>query len=448
MAAPVRTLPAPTPRPARPGRSRERRVRLRRRGSRIRTLLRAAGGALLAAACGPGGDEAPAAPRPGPPAHARVPAGEGRGAAQLATLDDLAALGYASFDDEAGTADALAGVVHLDRARAQPGCNLWTDEESRVLLAALDGSPVHSWSVPGFDRCETARLLAGGRVAVLSVDQGLALLEADSSLVWRLELTAHHELVPHGAGGFLTLAWEEREHRGRRVRFDRIVHVSAAGEVVGEWAVREHLTQLAALHPPLPLDRAGPPGPEELDKVYDLYHLNSLQVLPPTALGAVDPRFRAGNLLVGARNASLCFVLEDGTGRVLWGLGPGLLDFPHTPLLTEAGTLLVLDNGWHRGSSRVLELDPPSGRILWSHAGEPPASFFTKRRGSVQRLPNGNTLVCEAERGHVFELTPERELVWDFWNPERRGGRRKRIHRMERVPSSLAASLPGAAERR
>jgi hypothetical protein len=35
----------------------------------------------------------------------------------------------------------------------------------------------------------------------------------------------------------------------------------------------------------------------------------------------------------------------------------------------------------------------------------------------VQRLPNGNTLVCEGIPGHFFELTPQGEIVWDYVNP-------------------------------
>ena len=59
-------------------------------------------------------------------------------------------------------------------------------------------------------------------------------------------------------------------------------------------------------------------------------------------------------------------------------------------------------------------------------------SFFTEGRGSAQRLPNGNTLACEAERGRAIEVTPDGEIVWEFLNPERRGDARKRIYRVRR----------------
>jgi len=35
----------------------------------------------------------------------------------------------------------------------------------------------------------------------------------------------------------------------------------------------------------------------------------------------------------------------------------------------------------------------------------------------IQRLPNGNTLITEAASGRAFEVTPEKEIVWEFVSP-------------------------------
>jgi hypothetical protein len=37
-------------------------------------------------------------------------------------------------------------------------------------------------------------------------------------------------------------------------------------------------------------------------------------------------------------------------------------------------------------------------------------------------LPNGNTLVCAGVIGHLFEVTPAGETVWQYMNPMVRGG--------------------------
>ena len=97
------------------------------------------------------------------------------------------------------------------------------------------------------------------------------------------------------------------------------------------------------------------------------------------------------------------------------------------------GHILVFDNGTHRGSSRVLEIDPTTRKVVWKYEGAPEQPFFSKWRGGNQRLENGNTVICESERGRVFEVTREGEIVWEFWNPEIVDGSRKRIYRFARL---------------
>lgn len=47
----------------------------------------------------------------------------------------------------------------------------------------------------------------------------------------------------------------------------------------------------------------------------------------------------------------------------------------------------------------------------------PPESFFTRRGGMAQVLPNGNLLVAQSDAGRLFEITGDGEIAWDFWNP-------------------------------
>ena len=37
--------------------------------------------------------------------------------------------------------------------------------------------------------------------------------------------------------------------------------------------------------------------------------------------------------------------------------------------------------------------------------------------GSAERLPNGNTFICESSSGRVFEVTSDCEVVWEYINP-------------------------------
>ncbi|OPZ08885.1 MAG: hypothetical protein BWZ10_02614 [candidate division BRC1 bacterium ADurb.BinA364] len=53
--------------------------------------------------------------------------------------------------------------------------------------------------------------------------------------------------------------------------------------------------------------------------------------------------------------------------------------------------------------------------MVWRY--EDRAGFFSAYRAGVQRLPNGNTLIAESDAGRIFEVTPEKEIVWDYYHP-------------------------------
>ena len=80
---------------------------------------------------------------------------------------------------------------------------------------------------------------------------------------------------------------------------------------------------------------------------------------------------------------------------------------------------MLFDNGCHRrvpspSYSRVIEADSATSQIVWEYRGDPPISFYSYRIGGAQRLPNGNTLICEGAPGRIFEVTPGHEIVWEY----------------------------------
>ena len=67
--------------------------------------------------------------------------------------------------------------------------------------------------------------------------------------------------------------------------------------------------------------------------------------------------------------------------------------------------------------SRVIEVEPATKEIVWEYREKRESDFFSPRISNAQRLPNGNTLVCEGDFGRFFEVTSEGELVWEYVNP-------------------------------
>ncbi len=109
--------------------------------------------------------------------------------------------------------------------------------------------------------------------------------------------------------------------------------------------------------------------------------------------------------------------------------------------LPSEGNILIFDNGGEAGFgnandacwdgvynarryySRVLEINPVTLEIVWSYgdkrdfAEHSRTKFFSAICSGMQRLPNGNTMICEAASARVFEVTPEGEIVWEYIDP-------------------------------
>lgn len=106
--------------------------------------------------------------------------------------------------------------------------------------------------------------------------------------------------------------------------------------------------------------------------------------------------------------------------------------------LPGGGNFLVFDNGSRRAGayySVLLEVNPydgaypdapylsevdaggPANQIVWSFRAVHANSFYSENISGVQRLANGNTLGIAGRQGHVFQVTPEGEVVWEYINP-------------------------------
>ena len=59
---------------------------------------------------------------------------------------------------------------------------------------------------------------------------------------------------------------------------------------------------------------------------------------------------------------------------------------------------------------------------VWHYEAKNRTDFFSSEISGAHRLPNGNMLICVGVIGHLFEITPEGEMVWQYVNPMVRGG--------------------------
>lgn len=270
---------------------------------------------------------------------------------------------------------------------------------------------------------------------------------------------------------------------------DVMIEVDWEGNILWKWSVSAHFDELG-------FDEAAKnvlfrdPNLRSADGgVGDYLHVNCMSYLGPNKwYDAGDMRFKPDNIIFDCREANILAILDKETGAIVWRIGP---DFNATPQLRKLGwiigqhhfhmipkglpgegNLLVFDNGgWggygtpnpgskigaknaQRDYSRVLEFDPVTLEVRWKltpkelgHAIPTDASkFYSPYVSSVQRLPNGNTLVDEGSDGRVIEVTPEHEIVWEWISPyythNQTGPKENMLYRAYRYPYSYVPQEP------
>ena len=377
-------------------------------------------------------------------------------------IERLRAIPYVDLATES-VGQETSGVVLWDRDRAQPGYHLYcTRYTGEAFLMDLSGSVVHRWDYLSTEESGSyhhAVMLANGDLLAIKQHAKLICVDWDSRPLWERRCAAHHDLAPAPDGTIYAIVRDHRIYRKMRVWFDAVVHLTADGVELRRWSTFDHLDELKAvldarsfLDTVLDSALAGRPrtGREATDIKaaiakgrydFDYFHINTVSLLPDTQLGRQDRRFGEGNLLICLRNVNQIAILERGSHRVLWAWGEGRLQWPHHPTMLPDGHILVFDNGVGREYSRVVELDPRSGEIVWTYAAPQPEDFYSPARGSAQRLDNFNTLICESDRGRAFEITPAGEMVWRWLNPDRQGERRRTVYRMMRLPPEAVDPL-------
>jgi hypothetical protein len=377
-------------------------------------------------------------------------------------LEMLRSVPYLSFS-ESTVDESDTGVVIHHPEKAYEGYNLyctrWTGE---TFLLDMSGRIVHRWPylpVGGRGSYHHADMLENGDLLVIKEYKKLFCVNWNARLKWERELVAHHDVAQGSDGSLYTIVREYRVHRGMGVWFDTVLHMTEDGERIDSWSTYDHLSELkGVLDTRSFLDtildsvlasRAGAgessgdakKALERRPEGLDYFHLNSVSVLPVNGAEEWDGRFQRGNLLICSRHVNQIALLEKNTYRPLWAWGEGELEWPHHATMLANGHILLFDNGIHRQYSRVLELDPVSKAIVWQYSSQPPEIFYSKSRGSAQRLPNGNTLICESDNGRVFEVTGQGEVVWMWLNPSTEKGHREGLYRMMRLPAGQVERL-------
>jgi hypothetical protein len=342
----------------------------------------------------------------------------------------LEALGYVQGSIKA---TGTGGVSIYDPKKSFEGLNLYVSGHApSAILMDMEGNRLHTWHYP-FEKAwddypgklnedhksfwRRVHLYENGDLLAIFEGLGMIKLDRNSNLLWTSGFMQHHDLDVHENGDIYVLtrmgAVIPRINKRKFVVEDSISIMGSDGWMKRRFSLIEALERFPEVT--LYWNRAK-------QKKGDIFHTNSLQILDGSVADK-NPAFAKGNLLVSMRSLNAIFVVDPNTEQVVWAYSADFEE-PHDPQVLANGNLLLFDNmggSPKRGRSRMLEYRLPSMNLVWTYEGTPWDRFFSKGCGMAQRLPNQNTLITETDTGRAFEVTPEGEIVWQFFNPDRTG---------------------------
>ena len=375
----------------------------------------------------------------------------------------LASPGYTLFSPIRYTTtyliDMQGRLVRAWPATQTPGLSAYLYEDGHLLRTANTGSA--SFATGG----------AGGRVQEF---------DWDGAIVWDYTYSTtgvrqHHDVERMANGDVLMIAWEAKTTAqatasgrnpalvtGTGLWLDHVIQVrptgSTTGTIVWEWHLLDHVVQdfdATKLNFGVVADH-----PERVDfnfaqsSAADWTHVNGINY---------DPL--KDQIVLSAHNLNEIWVIDHSTTTAqaaghaggAQGHGGDLLYRWGNPRVYGRGTtadqklfgqhdaqwiregvpgarhLLVFNNGTTRGWSSVEEVVPPvdatgayaaigagahgPASALWTYSDSPPTDFYAQNISGAERLPNGNTLVCDGPLGTLFEITPTGQEVWRYVNP-------------------------------
>lgn len=359
--------------------------------------------------------------------------------------------------------DGPTGVIKYTKGKAYEGYTLFTptEDQDTIYLINLSGDIVHTWKISNGEGSPfVSQLLPNGNLLVYTsvktapVKFGgytglLEELDWNSNVVWSYRMCNDNEVSHHAFdrmpnGNTLILGWErvapekmlklgrkpgfpeQSRARGQIVSdfwVDFVREVDPSGKTVWEWHVMDHVgTGPDQFDPNYILPK--PMG--EILHSFDWTHFNTVEDVPGK-----------DQVILNSRNFSETYIVDKKTNKVIfrWGNpsahgagkrpswyddGSQQIFGSHHASLLPNGNISIFDNGSERpqgNRSRVIEVDPKSGKVVWQYEANGYNSFYSHRQGAAQRLPNGNTLVTSTQQGHLFEVTPDKEVVWEFVSP-------------------------------
>jgi Arylsulfotransferase (ASST) len=300
------------------------------------------------------------------------------------------------------------------------------------------------------------------------------------NLVWQFQYSSsmhvlHHDVARLPNGNTLMIAWEVKTRSeaiaagrnpdlldGPELWPDNIIEVDPKGKIVWEWSVWDHLIQdydatktnygSVGAHPELVDLNFAPNGGLDdwmhtnsitynasLDQIMiSVRHFNELWVIDHSTTNAEAASHKGGrsgkggDLLYRWGNPQTYHAGGPMDQRLFWQHDSHWIEKG----LPGAGNIMIFNNGVGHPIGLVSSVDeivpptvdakgnyPRTGKawgpktVHWTWPKTLSYGFFAPFVSGSQRLPNGNTLICQGQKGQILEVLNTGEVVWEYRNP-------------------------------
>ncbi len=376
--------------------------------------------------------------------------------------DSLALNGYTLFAPSTSTflIDNCGRLINEWESNTRPGLAAYLLDNGNLIRA---GAKIGPFNGPGF----------GGLLEEYDWEGNLVWTYD----VYSDDFQQHHDIEILPNGNILFIAWESKSEddaieagsRQSSVYWAPVVYEIqkigfASAEVVWEWHLWDHLIQdfdstkinygVVSDHPELfNVNMQAPQGLGSADWLHlngiDYDHLRDEIILSSRHMSEIyiidhstttseakghsgGKRGRGGDLLYRWGNPR---AYDKGTNvqQKLFGQHNAEVVPSSFP---GAGNITIFNNGNNRPEgnySSIDEIKPPRdadgnyyleadgtfgpSNLEWQFIAEDKESFFSSNMGGVQRLRNGNTLICESRKSRFFEVNTLGEILWEYENP-------------------------------
>jgi len=258
-----------------------------------------------------------------------------------------------------------------------------------------------------------------------------------------------------------------------RLYDEAIYEVDWEGNILFAWYAYLHYDQIGYEEDAKLAVKTSRSGAPNLENATDYLHLNTVNYLGPNKwYDDGDLRFHPENIITDSRSSNFIAMIarydhpngQWKSGDIIWKIGPNYsTDYPEAKLgqiiglhhahmipkgLPGEGNILVFDNGGgagfgpliagltpisgntYRNYSRVIEFNPITLEMVWEYKQSNPTAdydgdgqilgnerkLFSFFISGAQRLQNGNTLITEGQAGRLLEVTPDNEVVWEYYS--------------------------------